>query len=323
MEKEQIDYDILITKYFDNTITSDEKVALTMWVRASSENENYFLQMAKAWEKSVIVFQNKDEMQKEANVFFRQSVRAAKKRLYRWIAGSAAAVLLLLVGLEFGGGGFLFKNKMLVVTSCDTKKEFLLPDGSKVWLNAQSRLEYPEKFDRSRTVTLKGEAFFDVKKSKEQSFSVHTEHLSIEVYGTTFLVADREESLQTEAILESGKINVTIKATGQELEMNPDRQLIYDKKEKSTEVKIVNAQNYTAWRHENLQFENVPLQDVFIQLSKWYNIRFVCNTADSRLLNTPVSFKLDNESVEEVLDILQQIRAFTWEKTSHDTIMIQ
>lgn len=114
-----------------------------------------------------------------------------------------------------------------------------------------------------------------------------------------------------------------MKETGEKLEMKPNQQLIYNKKEQSTEVKIVNAANYTNWRKEHLLFENTPLKAVFIQLSKWYNIDISYKTCSQQLLNTPVSFKLDNETVDDILNILQSITSLTWKRSETNTIIIE
>ena len=93
------------------------------------------------------------------------------------------------------------------------------------------------------------------------------------------------------------------------------------KDEKTTTINVVNAQNYTRWKNHRLVFESTPLQDVFTQLNKWYNTDITCNNKE--LLHTPVSFILEDEPLEEVLNILQQITSFTWKQTSIQSIIIE
>lgn len=323
MQKSMIDYDILIIRYLESNIEPEERNMLMHWVKASKENEEYFVQMAKVWEKSTIELQDRKAVLEKADVFFERMKSKKRRRLYQWIASSAAAVLLLLWGLQIWEIKFPFNSQMISIATYDTKKEVILPDSSIVWLNAGSLLKYPKKFNNKRSVTLEGEAFFDVKKDKKRSFSVSTSTMTIRVFGTTFLATDRKELPHTETVLETGKIDVTMKETGEKLEMKPNQQLIYNKKEQSTEVKIVNAANYTNWRKEHLLFENTPLKAVFIQLSKWYNIDISYKTCSQQLLNTPVSFKLDNETVDDILNILQSITSLTWKRSETNTIIIE
>lgn len=318
------DCDVLILNFLEGNIEPEEEERLTQWVRASKENEDYFVQMAKVWEESTIELQDKAATRKAANMFFARMEAKKRRKLYRWMASSAAAVLLLLLGLQMWDVELAFGERMLTVVTCDSKKEVILPDSSIVWLNARSELTYPKKFGRKRrNVALKGEAFFDVRKDKKRPFSVNTSTMTVRVFGTTFVVTDRKELPHAEAVLETGKIDVTVKETGRKLEMQPDHQLIYNKKEKSTEVRMVNASAYTNWRKEHLLFENTPLKDVFIQLGKWYNISISCKTCCPQLLNTPVSFTLDNETVDDILSILQSITPLTWKRTGTNEITIE
>ncbi|WP_373834940.1 FecR family protein [Bacteroides heparinolyticus] len=324
MKQNMTDHNVLIANYLEGHITPEGKDALMQWVRASKENEDYFVQMAKVWEESTIELQDKESARKAANMFFARMQAKKRRKLYRWVASSAAAVLLLLLGLQMWDAGLPFGERMLTVATCDSKKEVILPDSSIVWLNARSELTYPKKFGRKRrNVALKGEAFFDVRKDKKRPFSVNTPTMTVRVSGTTFVVTDREELPHAETVLETGKVDVTVKETGRKLEMQPDRQLIYNKKDKSTEMRVVNASAYTNWRKEYLLFENTPLRDVFIQLGKWYNISISCKTCSPKLLDTPVSFTLDNETVDDILSILQSITPLTWEKTGTNEITIE
>lgn len=160
MQKSMIDYDILIIRYLESNIEPEERNMLMHWVKASKENEEYFVQMAKVWEKSTIELQDKKAVLKKADVFFERMKSKKRRRLYQWIASSAAAVLLLLWGLQIWEIKFPFNSQMISIATYDTKKEVILPDSSIVWLNAGSLLKYPKKFNNKRSVTLEGEAFF-------------------------------------------------------------------------------------------------------------------------------------------------------------------
>ena len=321
MLHEQIEYNVLISKYLDNEISSEEKKQLEFWIIQSKENKAYFREMAKSWEESTIAMQDKTIVRNQLIKFFERQKLRKRRTLLKWISGAAAAVILLLISLQLFLPNVFFGDEILTVSSEDTKKEVFLPDGSHVWLNAHSMLSYSLKFNHSRKVRLTGEALFDVQADRGRNFVVETDNVTIEVLGTLFLVSDCGESSKTETVLESGKINLKFNKSGEALQMKPNQQVVYNHIDGSTIVKNVNATDYTSWRKSSLIFENRRLRDVFIQLEKWYNVDIQCN--NSTLLNTPVSFTLDEEPLSETLSILEQITSLSWKKNSNEMIIIE
>ncbi|MDO5665065.1 MAG: FecR family protein [Bacteroidia bacterium] len=321
MPQDLIDFEILIVNYLDNTITPQEKIQLTEWVNSSKENKDYFLEMARVWEKSTIAMQDKTIAKKHIDKFFAHTKKKKRQTLFQWTIGSAAAIFLFLLGMQLLQPGMLFTNGMTTVVAENIKKQIILPDSSIVWLNAESTLKYPTTFNRSRNVILTGEAYFDIRKNEDNPFEVRTKNITIEVTGTTFLVTDKEDTPFTETVLESGKINLTINSSGEKTSMAPNQQLIYNRENKTTSLQTVDAADYTSWRKKSLVFENIQLKNVFTQLEKWYNIDIVCN--NNKLLNIPVSFTLDSESIEDILDILQHVTSFEWAKNTNNTIIIK
>lgn len=116
------DCDVLILNFLEGNIEPEEEERLTQWVRASKENEDYFVQMAKVWEESTIELQDKAATRKAANMFFARMEAKKRRKLYRWMASSAAAVLLLLLGLQMWDVELAFGERMLTVVTCDSKK---------------------------------------------------------------------------------------------------------------------------------------------------------------------------------------------------------
>ena len=321
MQNEQIEYDVLISKYLDCEIGPEEKDQLEKWIVQSEENEVFFRDMIKSWELSTISLQDKTIVRRKMNEFYERQKQRKRRTLLKWISGAAAAVILLLISLQLFLPDVFFGGEILTVSSEDTKKEVFLPDGSHVWLNAHSMLSYSLKFNHSRKVRLTGEALFDVQPDQGRNFVVETDNVTIEVLGTLFLVSDCGESSKTETVLESGKINLKLNKSGETLQMKPNQQVVYNHLNGSTTVNNVNAADYTSWRKSSLIFENRRLRDVFIQLEKWYNVDIQCN--NSTLLNTPVSFTLDEESLNEILSILEQITSLSWKENVNDIIIIE
>lgn len=309
MEQGLKDIDSLIVKYLDNEATYEEKAMLDMWINFSQDNKRYFVRMVKTWEQSHIYLQ--DENYAGERFFrFRQLLLRRKMRRMVYSISAAAAVALLLFAIRF----FMPSSDVLLLsdTTFDQKKEVVLPDGSVIWLNKNSRIQYPENFISHRKVYLTGEAFFDVTENKGQPFIVETTDLTIRVLGTRFVVTDYSEENVAEAVLESGMIQLVAQKTGEEFLLYPGQMVSHDRVLGDTRLESVDAHNFTDWIKNRLVFENTRLKDVFIQLEKWYGIKIECR--DATLLQTPVSFTVDTETKGEILNTLQIVAPFIWKE---------
>lgn len=315
------DYDALIVRYLDDEVMSfEEKELLRNWILKSKDNENYFRNFISTWEASNIILQDKSKAQIKLEEFNKKQRKHRSRKLISWATSSAAAVILLLITLQLFTPYQLFGDKVQTFTSENSKKEIILPDGSHVWLNAQSSLSYSKSFNRSRNVKLTGEALFDVVKSEGKNFTVETSNIKIEVLGTVFLVNERAGSNITETVLESGLVNITINNTDKDLNLNPGELFVYNSTDDSSSIELVNASSYTGWTADKLSFTNIPMNELIIQLEKWYNIDIVCN--NKNILNIPVSITVDEEPLEETLFLLSQIVSLNWTADNDNRIIL-
>lgn len=305
------DIDWLIARYLDNETTSDEKAMLDEWINSSQDNRRYFVHMVKAWEYSHVSLQDEKYVTKRFS-HFEQFLFRRKIRRVIYAVSTAAAVALLIIAIRFIIPGS--DESLLSETTDDQKREIVLPDGSVIWLNKNSLIQYPENFKLHRKVYLTGEAYFDVTKNEGQPFVVETSDLTIQVLGTRFVVTDYHEGNVSETVLESGMIKLTAQKTGEELILQPGQMATHDRAMGETSLRPVDAHHFTDWIKDSLVFENTPLKDVFTQLEKWYGIKIICE--DAGILQIPVSFSVDTEAKEEILSTLQIVVPFIWkEKT--------
>lgn len=146
-----------------------------------------------------------------------------------------------------------------------------LSDGTKVWLNSQSKLKYPVAFnDTNREVYLEGEAYFEVTKDPHHPFHVNAkDRVTIEVLGTSFNVRSYPDENKVETVLEEGSVRMS---KGKEnVMLSPGYKATYQP-EKGFETVSVNTELYTAWRHGQYIFVNESVENILKQLSRWYNI---------------------------------------------------
>lgn len=182
---------------------------------------------------------------------------------------------------------------------------FELEDGTKVWMNSESELRFPEKFiGNERQVYLKGEAFFEVTPSKGKPFVVSTGKGDIRVYGTRFNLTNYTEK-ELSAVLVEGK--VSFRATdGKETDIQPSQRLTYDRERNQTKVETVDVSLYTAWVDKHFIFNGQTLEEILSTLSRWYNFNFIFH--DDALRTIRLSGRLYRyDDINILLDSYRQI----------------
>ena len=161
----------------------------------------------------------------------------------------------------------------------------VLSDGTKIHLNAETRLTYPVCFSgQERIVQIEGEAYFDVAPDKEHPFIVQTPHTSIRVTGTSFNVRAYADEQMESTTLVSGA--VTINSGNEDFELVPNQHFAYDKTARTSTVANVNPELYTSWESGSFIFMNVSLGSVMSYLSRWYGFQY---TFEDCLLYTSTS----------------------------------
>ena len=149
---------------------------------------------------------------------------------------------------------------------------FLLPDSTTVFLNAESRLRFPDRFvpGSERIVYLSGEAYFDVKRDPRSPFLVCLEHSAVKVTGTSFNVKAYPDDTNEATTLISGTVSMGIGTTEQWIVLKPGEQGYYDATRKTLLRQTVDVNYYTAWKDGVFAFYRQPLEEVMKTLGCWY-----------------------------------------------------
>lgn len=151
------------------------------------------------------------------------------------------------------------------------KYQVVLPDGSRVWLNAESELTYPVYFTGStRAVTLKGEGYFEVTHRPEQPFIVKSKGQEVTVLGTHFNIKAYENEPFTETTLVSGSVRVRQSGTGAQRLLIPGEQAKVN--ESILDVARISVDEQIAWKDNQFVFRNTDIRTVMRQLERWYNV---------------------------------------------------
>lgn len=176
-----------------------------------------------------------------------------------------------------------------------------LPDGSRVYLNSNSKLSYSQDFAmESRQVSLSGEAFFEVVRDV-MPFVVHSDHISTRVLGTSFNVRNRTGE-NGEITLVEGKVTVIIRH-GEEVTLQPNEQAFIQVGTEKVAIRKVNVLRYTSWKENVLFFDRTPLAEAIRKIESWYGVTIdIKNPALSQCV---ITAKYQSEPLGNVLSSFQ------------------
>lgn len=324
----------------------------------ASAEEAYLIHQEKLREQSTEFAElTLTEMEHDSEDFLLYPIKSPWYK--RW--QSVAAVLVFLIfsaaGYHFFGPQKLNDTVSLsqfneIKVSLGTKTKVQLPDGSKVWVNSDSKLSYPETFKgKTREIYLEGEAYFDVVKDPGHPFIVHTSGIDIRVLGTAFNVKAYKAESTIEATLVHGLIEVTKTERPNESKiiLHPHEKLIFDKFAKEENVvkhpmasteklsakyslpspAIIisplskniadSAIKETSWVYNRLTFEDEKFEDLALKIERWFNVHISITNEKIRSYRTTGTF--ENETIDEALKELQYLVPFNYQISGRE-IMI-
>jgi len=351
----QVKIEDIILRYLSDEVSEDEVQQLQEWLQANEANRQVFAQYKKLWMVSgkfagYHVDKVKQDRKKVGlsirNFELQQSLHQATMR-FRTLAYVASALLLLgivsvlyvlqksqkeipaIQGVILSGGE--------VEVPYGSKSLIRLPDGSKVWINAGSKITYPADFGvTSRNVYLTGEAYFDIAKMEKMPFYVNTDVLKIKAYGTAFNVKAYSDDNLVETTLDQGVISIIRNdAPDREISVEPKQKITIRKDTQETPVstpqttaanttttsskpseiekpdveEVKNIETITAWKDNRLVFEQEPLWSLAKQLERRYNVQFYFSNEKIKTIRYTAAIKeMPIDQVLEAISLTSPIR---------------
>ncbi len=311
---------LLLVKYLQKRLNESEKKIVDNWLSKSKANRVHFDKVRQLWiASSRIKDLDAIDIDQQWNKFKQNSgmISPIKKlrRNVNIIKIAASVLLLISLGSYFGG---IFNSKIILTGVAGKENRFILPDSSVVWLNRGSSLTYAKDFNtENRMSQLKGEGFFDVTPNTNKPFIIKANKTETKVLGTSFNLKTDLETKETSLVLVEGIVQFTSKkhkeilSAGDKIVVTPDGTLL-----KSPNTLI----NFDAWKTGILKFESTPLSEVIEDISSQY--RKVIILEDKELAKCNLTGVFDNESFEDVLNILRTILNIKYELTDNNTVII-
>ncbi|WP_460639745.1 FecR domain-containing protein [Larkinella harenae] len=309
--------DQLIIRFLAGEASPKERQQLETWTAADPSHRQYLDQMRTLWQHSesatdfAHIDAHNDWHQVKARINAGSQMADHQPRypsrwgVHVWLKVAAASVLVL--GVLIG----LYRQQMviqlpdpLVITATVQPLQLTLSDGTRVYLNKQASLTYPNQFaGQTRSVTLRGEAFFEVTKNPAKPFLITSGAVLTRVVGTSFSVnAPREDSVQVTVL--TGKVALSKPGDLQEsLVLTPGERGVFRKnafaESANTDV------NFLAWKTKVLTFQNTPIAEVVQDLNRYYGPKL--ELAGTALENCRLTTTFRQQSLDEVLAEIQLV----------------
>ena len=316
----QINEEVL-TAYLRGELNAAEAAAVEAWYDASAANRRLL------GEIYYILYVN-DRINDTAGIDVERSLRQFKRRMHagrrislRRSAVRIAAAAVIAAVLLAGGLTTVLLSKRLaqpvtVVTQLGERSQVVLPDGTKVWLNSKSRLEYPSSFGRrSRRVTLCGEGYFEVAHDERKPFVVETGQYDVRVLGTTFNVyAYDNDRAAFETALMEGSVEVSSRSdASQRLVLQPNEAAVMAADGRLVRTRLTDMGRFR-WTEGLICLNDVPFGELLERFSDYYDIRILLKNPKLYDVRCTGKFR-QSDGIDYSLHVLQRFVNFRY---THD-----
>lgn len=313
-----------LAAYLRGELEAAEAAEIEAWYDASPANRKML------GEVYYILYLN-DRLRASEEVDVERSLRALKSRMHprrgivrRWVwrSAAAAAAVLLVAGAAVKTVSLAerLERPVVVYTDLGERSQVELPDGTKVWLNSSSRVEYRTPlFSRERRVTMTGEAYFEVEHDSASPFIVSSGGLDVKVLGTKFNIRnDNARHCVTTVLLEGA---VAASVSGSEdysVRLRPSQMLVFDTQTKYMQLHNCEAAgNSIDWIEGHFRFEQNTFEEIVAELERYYNVKV--RFMDDSLRNERFSgdFHLE-DGIYHIMSVLQLTYKFHYKVNSED-----
>lgn len=304
----------IIEKALSNEASPEEAKTVVRWF-GTPDGQNWLSERMDADNNGVKEGTEEDYIDHPipSDTMFEKIMEKVRKQKIRRIFLSVAAIVipvLMLAGLyvELNSRVDLFSSAEYdeIFVPKGEQLQFMFQDGSRVYLNSESRLRYPRKFGMSeRKVELEGEGFFEIAKKKNRPFIVDLNAINIKVLGTTFDAKAYPEDAEIQVSLESGTVELN-GPTFQTFAIQPGDRAFYNKKSGRCRVeRPIDIKSSSVWKENMLIFTDTPLADVISTLMRTFNVTF--EVENDVVLKYNYTLRTSNKDLLLVIKELEKI----------------
>lgn len=309
-----------IVRSLTGMATEEEMRAVLQWKESSSENAQTICEIEQALVISDLALSagNFDKKAAWDKINKRRETRNSRQRTLT-VIGYAASVIIA-IGVSWFASQFYFNRNIsktnVIETPAGSRTMITMEDGTKIWMNAKSKVTYPSHFSgKSREIEMEGEAYFEVKKDKKRPFRIKTAEINIEVLGTSFNVKSYPEEKRITTTLVEGKVAIWRSGNqSHRVDLSPLQKAIYNRTNQSINKSDISAEHLngiTGWMNNKMIFENETFGSIAVKLERSYNAEIVFE--DPEISKHRFSGTFEGMSIEQALNALQYASEFKYE----------
>lgn len=299
--------------YISGRDLSKEK-EIEAWLKESPEHKEEYFRLKELWAHKLAEECAQPESMEGVVSRIHSKIRSDRsRRQYRRsaaLAWSFAACMLLIMVVSGVLGRRADHSDIILANNTEAVSLYSLPDGSRAFLRKGASLSYDKTFNsKDRRVSLKGEAYFDVKRDESLPFVVQTPQTRVRVLGTSFNVKTAEE---TEVILEKGKVVLCDAKNRQIAELLPGNMAVVGK-DGSVGLCNVQPSDYTKWRYNYKVYDSCSFDDFVGMAEDRFDVRFIYDP--SKFQNTYFRLAVsESDTLEDILSMMEYIAHIEYEK---------
>lgn len=312
--------EILLHRFLNKETSELEIDEILHWVSASEENRVEFRKVHQLYHlNNLKQYQSSIDIDDAWNKLLSQlpKVKVKPKIVYMDVFRKVAVSVLIVLAVGFGSlwiNEHFFSGAKSAIVQFEApkgeKSKIVLADGSRVWLNSQTVLKYDAL--NPRKVTIEGEAYFEVEKSRSHPFEVTTASgMKIKVTGTKFNLRSFASESFVETTLDEGEVIITGMNFEQLAVLNPGQQALYSIKSNQLKVRNVSTEIYSLWKNNELRFSDISFVELVPRIERWYGVSIELDPRISSKDRFTMTIK--TESLRELLNMMELTSKFNYE----------
>lgn len=293
------EFDRILKLYQQDKLPEDQRRLVEQWLETKTDYNQ------------VTPIDDKRLAELEAEFFRRIDGQAKVRRLVPvWLKAAAAIMLLAIASYTLV---MVTTNEIIEVRTASVPQKIILPDGTLVWLKAESTLSYPEEFEGgTRNVSFSGEALFEVAKDREHPFTIQYHQYTATVLGTSFNLSTKSGTHLQLAVL-TGKVQLTSATDAEGVTVTPNRAVIYNGKKLIADITIQENERtgLVEDTQYDMQFRDARMGDIFKKLENKFEV--TVDPENESLNNCFMTGDFTDQSLNETLDALSKTLGFEYE----------